>query len=337
MASTNPNNAQAVKKLALSGDLLSVARGPDSGHIFVGGHDGKLHRLDLSAEKPQPTSWAGHLSYVSGMVLTGKHLVSAGSDRKMVWWDAATRRPVRAVDNAHAKWIRQLALAPDGGTVASVGDDMICRLWDAEAGRVTRELRGHPEKTRHHYRSKLFACAFAPGGKLLATADQEGRIVVWEAASGKQAAVCSAPDFYEWDRSAEVGNAHSFGGVRSLAFSPDGQSLAAGGIDNHDAAIIAGTAMVQVFDWRTGQKTHEFKAGGNGVVENLRFHPGGEWLLGALGAGAAGKLLFYDLAQKKVLKEVAVPMLVFGVALNETGDVIDTVGRGQVVRWTLKA
>ena len=337
MDSANPNNAQPVKKLALAGDLLSVARVPGGDRVFVGGNDGKIHLIDLSADKPQPTSWAGHLSYVSGLVLAGNYLVSAGSDRKMAWWDAATRQPVRAVENAHAKWIRQIALAPDGKTIASAGDDMVCRLWDAETGRAVRELRGHPEKTRHHYRSKLFACAFSADGKLLATADQEGRIVVWETASGKQAAVCEAPDFYEWDRSAEVGNAHSFGGVRALAFSPDGKALAAGGIDNHDAAIISGTALVEVFDWQAGQKTHEFKAGGNGVVENLRFEPRGAWLMGALGAGNAGKLLFYDLGQKKVLREVAAPMLIFGVAMNEAGDVIDTVGRGQVVRWGLKA
>ena len=30
-------------------------------------------------------------------------------------------------------------------------------------------------------------------------------------------------------------------------------------------------------------------------------------------------------------------MLIFGVAINEGGDVIDTVGRGQVVRWTVNA
>jgi WD40 repeat protein len=335
MAPTNPNNARIVKKLPLAGDLLSVVRVPGTERLFVGGYDGKVYHLDFAAEKPQPTSWTAHLSYVSGLVLAGKFLISAGSDRKLAWWDAATQKAVRTVENAHGKWIRQLVLSPDGRTIASVGDDMVCRLWEAETGQIVRELRGHLEKTRHHFRSKLFACAFSADGKLLATSDQEGRIVVWETASGKQAAVCVAPDFYEWDRSAEAGNGHSFGGVRSLAFSPNGKSLAAGGIDNHDAAIIAGTAMVQVFDWPTGQKTHDFKVGGNGVVENLRFHPRGEWLMGALGAGAAGKLLFYDLGQKKVLKEVAAPMLIFGVAMNETGDVIDTVGRGQVVRWTV--
>jgi WD40 repeat protein len=336
MASTNPNNARELKKLALPGDLLSVARVPGSERIFAGGYDGKIHHIDLAAEKPQATSWSGHVSYVSGLVFAGKYLVSAGSDRKMIWWDTATRQPMRTIETAHGKWIRQIALAPDGKAIASVGDDMVCRLWDAETGKVVHELRGHPEKTRHHFRSKLYACAFSADGKLLATADQEGRMVIWETATGKQAALCEASAFYEWDRSAEAGNGHSFGGVRAVAFSPDGKSLAGGGIDNHDAAIVAGTAMVQVFDWAAGQKTQEFKAGGNGVVENLRFHPRGEWLMGALGAGAAGKLMFYDLGQRKVIKEVAAPMLVFGVAMNESGDVIDSVGRGQVVRWGLK-
>ena len=285
MPSTNPNNARILKKAALIGDLLSVAPVPGTETLFIGGYDGKIYHIDLAAEKPQPTSWTAHVSYVSGLVLAGKHLISAGSDRKIVWWDTGTRKPVRAIECAHAKWIRQLALSPDGHTLASIGDDMVCRLWDVGTGHVVREFRGHPEKTRHHFQSKLFACAFSADGKLLATADQEGRIVVWETASGKQAAVCMAPGFYEWDRSAEAGNGHSFGGVRSLAFTPDGKALAAGGIDNHDAAIVSGTAMVQVFDWQTGQKTHEFKAGGSGIVENLRFHPRGEWLWAPWGPG----------------------------------------------------
>ncbi len=33
--------------------------------------------------------------------------------------------------------------------VASVADDMVCRLWDAETGKLVHELRGHKEKTPH--------------------------------------------------------------------------------------------------------------------------------------------------------------------------------------------
>jgi WD40 repeat protein len=337
MATANLIAVEAVKRIALPGDFLSIACVPGKDHVFAGSSDGKIYSIDFAAAKPAATSWVGHVSYVSGLVLAGKHLVSAGSDRKMVWWDVEARRPVHTHEQAHARWIRRLVLSPNAQCVASVADDMVCRLWDAATGKGVREFRGHPEKTRHHFRSKMFTCAFSPDGKLIATADQEGRILVWEVATGKQAAVCEAPAFYEWDRSAEQGNGHSFGGVRSLAFAPDGKHLAAGGIDNHDAAIVQGTAMVQVFDWQTGQKTHEFKAGGNGIVENLCFHHKGDWLLGALGAGAAGKLLFYDLARKQVLREAAAPMPVFGLAVNETSDAIDTAGRGQVVRWSLKA
>jgi WD40 repeat protein len=348
-----------VKDIPLSGYLLSVARVPGTNEVFVGSSDGKLHHVDLTAVKPQPISWAGHLSYVSSLVLSGKYLISAGSDRKMVWWDAATRKPIYTLENAHQKWIRQLTLSPDGKLVASVGDDMVCRLWDVEAGKVVRELRGHPEKTRMHFRSKLFACAFAHDGRRLATADQEGRIIIWQAASGKQQACHEAPAFFESkDASAAIDNNHSFGGVRTLAFSPDDKHLAAGGIENKLAETIKGHALVQIFDWRTSQMTQEFKAGAvsqDGTIEHLHFHHQGKWLLGAVGAGNVAKLFFYGLEQKKVLKEVDAPMSIFGMTVNETSDVVNAVGcarggrldnpngtagkveaNGHIVQWSLK-
>ena len=71
---------------------------------------------------------------------------------------------------------------------------MVCKLWDAESGKLLRELRGHEEKTPHHFRSMLFVCAFSPDGKHLATGDKVGHIVVWEVATGKQLAAVEAPD-----------------------------------------------------------------------------------------------------------------------------------------------
>jgi WD40 repeat protein len=353
MAPTDSIAIKLVKNLPLPAYLLSVARVPGKEEIFAGDSEGRIHHVDMSAAKPQPVFRAGHVSYVSGLVLTGKCLISAGSDRKIAWWDAATRQPIRSVENAHRMWIRHLALSPDGRIAASVADDMVCRLWDVEAGKVVRELRGHPEKIRRHsLRSKLFTCTFSPDGKYIATADQEGRILIWETGSGKLLVCCEAHTFFEWDDNSARLWGHSFGGVRSLAFSPDSKLLAAGGIENTDVAIIKGTALVQVFDWQTGEKTHEFKGGGNGMIENLHFHHRGKWLLGAVGAGEAGKLLFYDLEQKKILKEIAVPMSVFGMTVNETSDVVDTVGcarggvsdgamgkvgtEGRIVQWDLR-
>ena len=129
--------------------------------------------------------------------------------------------------------------------------------------------------TQHHWRNKLFTCTFSRDGQFLATADQTGRVVIWEFESREEAAVIDASRFYEWDDSAEVGNGHSYGGVRALDFSPDGTHLAVGGIFNTDAAIANGQALLQIFEWQTGRMTAEFTGGGNFFYDNVRFSPDG--------------------------------------------------------------
>ncbi|MBY0522542.1 MAG: hypothetical protein K2R98_04060 [Gemmataceae bacterium] len=334
MAAADPNTIKQVKTLKMPGDLLSVARVPGGDVLFVGNDWGKIYRVDWSGDKPETKELIGHTSYVSGLVLAGKHIVSGSWDRKLIWWDAETHQQVRTVENAHRKWIRHVAVAPDGKTVASVGDDMVGRLWDAVAGKLLHELQGHDEKTPQHFRSKLYTCVFSPDGQHLATGDHLGRILIWAVATGKQVAAVEAPSFYHWDFGR---NNHSAGGVRCLAFTADGKRIAAGGIENRDVAIIQGTPLVQVFDWQKGQKTHEFKVGKDYVFESLRFQHEGAWLVGAGGGGAAApKLVFFDLEQKKVVVEVALTIPLHAMTLNETSDVVYGAGRGYLVRWDLK-
>lgn len=66
--------------------------------------------------------------------------------------------------------------------------------------------------TQHHWRNKLFTCTFSRDGQFLATADQTGRVVIWEFESREEAAV--------------------------------------GGIFNTDAAIANGQALLQIFEWQ---------------------------------------------------------------------------------------
>src|SRR5262245_54615615 len=160
---------------------------------------------------------------------------------------------------------------------------MVCRLWDAASGKLLQELRGHQEKTPHHFSSMLYACAFAPDGKHLATGDKTGHIVVWETATGRPVTTLETPVMYTWD---PVQRVHSIGGIRSLAFSADGTLLAVGGmgkVGNIDH--LEGKTRVEVFDWRKGQRRNEFTGDKfKGVVEGLEFHTRGEWLLADGGA-----------------------------------------------------
>src|SRR5260370_23269760 len=203
-------------------------------------------------------------------------LVSGSYDGRLIWWDVEQRTQIRAVE-AHKKWIRRVIVTPDGKTVVSVADDMVCRLWDADSGKPMRELRGHKEKTPHHFPSMLQACAASADGKCRATGDKTGHVVVWELATGKEAATVEAPVMYTWD---PVQRVHSIGGIRSLAFSADGKQLASGGLGEvGNIDHLEGKARVEVFDWQAGKRTHQFPDHKfHRLVEVLEFQPGGAWL-----------------------------------------------------------
>ena len=330
MTAPQPAKLKTVKEVTRKDILLAAARVPGANRLLVGSSDFKLHDLDLDQDKPESREFAGHGSYVTGVVLAGQTPISCSYDGRLIWWDLEKRTPVRTVD-AHAKWARGLALSPDGQTVASVADDMVCRLWDAATGAKRHELRGHAEKTPTHFDSMLYVCTFSPDGKLLATGDRVGHVIVWDVASGKQIAAVDAPTLYTWDG---VQRIRSIGGVRALAFSPDGKLLAVGGvgkIGNVDA--LQGPARVEVFDWVKGERTHEF-SGGNGLVTALHFHPQGDWLMAA--GGGKDFVWFLDLAAKKIAHEHKAPMFVHAATFNDTRDVLYLAGHNKIAVLALQ-
>jgi WD40 repeat protein len=327
MPAANPEKIKVVKEVPRREAVFALARVPGSARAFFAGSDFAVYDVDLGADKPEPKEMGRHESYVTGLALAGKSLVSGGYDGRLIWWDTETRSEIRSL-KGHEKWIRGVAATPDGSTVASVADDMVCRLWGAADGTLKHELRGHAEKTPHHFPSMLYACAVSPDGLHVATGDKVGHVVVWEIATGTERARLDAPMMYTWDPTARR---HSIGGIRSLAFSPDGSKLAVGGmgpVGNIDH--LEGKARVEVFDWLKGERTHEFPGDTfKGLVEHLAFHPGGDWLLAA-GGSNDGFLMFFDLANKKALSQEKMPMHVHSVALNEEADTVYAAGNRKV-------
>ncbi len=327
-----PTKLTKLKDVSRKDILFSLARVPKTSRLYAGSSDFKVYEFDFAQPKPEIGEFVGHGSYVTGVALAGDALISGSYDQKLIWWDREKRTPIRTIENAHAKWIRNVVAAPDGCIVASVGDDMVCRLWDAKTGQKRLELRGHEEKTPTHFPSMLFACCFTPDGKLLATADKVGHIVIWDVATGKSMTTVEAPGLYTWD---PVQRIHSIGGVRSLAFSADGKLLAAGGIgkigniDHLDAP-----ARVEIFDWAKGERTHEMQASAKGVINALAFHAQGDWLLGA--GGPADFVLFFDLKAKKVLHEGKAGMFVHAATLDETQETVYAVGHNKAVMLEMK-
>jgi WD40 repeat protein len=69
--------------------------------------------------------------------------------------------------------VESLAFAPDGETIATVGDDRNLRLWDIASGRRIGILEGHAESVK--------AVAISPDGKTLATGRDDGTMKLWDA------------------------------------------------------------------------------------------------------------------------------------------------------------
>jgi WD40 repeat protein len=334
MPPASPDQLKAGKQVALNRlTVFSMARQPGSARLFVGESDFKVGELDLAQARPEVREIGKHASYVTGVALAGKVLLSCGYDGRLIWWDTERRAQLRSVE-AHKKWARNVCVTRDGSKAASVADDMVCKVWDVASGRLLHELKGHKEKTPTHFPSMLHACAFAPDGKHLATGDKVGHVVVWDVTTGRQATTLEAPGMYTWDPRQRI---HSIGGIRSLAFSPDGKRLAVGGIGQiGNIDHLDGKARVEVFDWQSGKRTHELgKDGVKGLVNRLEFHPQGDWLLGAGGANG-GFLLFFDLAGNKVLRSDKLPMHVHATALGEAAEALYAAGNGRVMTFERK-
>jgi WD40 repeat protein len=332
MPTTNPRNLRSVRDIRRRDILLSVARVPSSGRLLVASSENKVYEIDAARQDAQPVEHADHGRYVTAVRLAGHTVVSGGYDGQLIWWDLAERRTIRTIQG-HTRQVRHLAVSPDGTQLASVGDDMVCRLWNLSTGARLHELRGHAERTPQHFGSMLYVCAFSNDGRRLATGDRVGHVVIWDVAAARQLAAVEAPTLYTWDG---VQRIRSIGGVRGLAFSPDGTHLAIGGvgqIGNVDA--LQGPSRVEVFDWQRRERLYFF-TGQNGIVNKLVWHPQNEWLCG-IGGGGNGLILFYDPAARAMIHQGNLPMHTHDAAFSEDWATLYAVGHQRISVQELRA
>lgn len=330
----DPATLKKTKEIGIPGAAFCVVRVPQSGRLLYGSSDFHVYEIDPAAEKPQPSPLGGepHGSYVTGLARAGEHVVSGSYDGRLVWWNLDRRERVRDVA-AHDRWIRSVVASPDGRTIASVADDMLCKLWNAETGEPVRTLTGHETMTPHHYPSMLYAVTISPDGRYLATGDKVGHVVVWDMADGRSLTTLEAPVMYTWDPKARV---HSIGGIRSLAFSSDGTRLAVGGmgkVGNIDH--LEGKARVELFDWQAGRRLWELEDDKfKGLVEQLAFAPSGDWLC-ATGGDNGGFVALYNMADGKPLAQEKAPSHVHAFAAADDFATLATVGHGKIALWEL--
>src|SRR4051812_31479016 len=100
----SPDTLKLVKNFNRPVIAFAVAREPEGNTIYLGCSDFKVYYADLAAEKFEPKEIYAHESYVTGVALAGKSLVSGGYDGKLKWCNHETGEMIRTIE-AHSKWI----------------------------------------------------------------------------------------------------------------------------------------------------------------------------------------------------------------------------------------
>jgi WD40 repeat protein len=209
---------------------------------------------------------------------------------------------------------------------------MLVNLWDAETGQLIRSMDGHARQTPQGYATALYALAVSPDGKLLASGDRVGEVVLWELETGKEIGRLKAPVFYTFD---SVKRARAIGGIRSLCFSPDGTKLAVGGIGkvtNVDGFV--GPSRVEVWNWQAGEREFVGQDGHKAILNHLAFHPDEPLLIGAGGGDSGGILAFWDLEHEKPIHKAKPEGHLQQFALDMDNLQIHAVGHGGFQVWT---
>lgn len=319
-------------------DILLCVATKDDARIFAGSSDFHVYEV-LPAEKNlerKPLEGDAHESYVTGLAVAGRWLVSGSYDGRLIWWDLETGKSARAVA-AHSLWIRRVIATPDGTRVISVADDMRCRVWDAETGEQVLDLSDHAAKTPHHFPSMLYAVTVSPDGKLLAAADKVGHVAIWDLGSGEKLGQVESPEMYTWDPKQRI---HSIGGVRSLAFSPDGQRLAVGGIGQiGNIDHLGAESRLEVFQWHDGQRQLVITDDKNkGLVEQITWRPHAEQMhLVTAGGDHKGFLSVWNAADGSLVSQESLDGHVHGYVLNRDATSLYLACHQRLEQWSLLA
>jgi serine/threonine protein kinase len=184
----------------------------------------------------------------------GKRVASASYDKTVQVWDAIFGDHFYTY-TGHTSWVWTAAWSPDGKRVASAGGDKTVQVWDVTGNGRPYVYRGHTDF--------VYAVAWSPDGGSIASAGRDGTIQVWNSANGNLLNTFTQP-------SPSTQNAPEYRSIWSVAWSPDGKSL----------ALASNYKDVQV--WNANDGTHLFDyAGHTGLVYHVAWSHDGRHIASA--------------------------------------------------------
>jgi WD40 repeat protein len=260
----------------------------------------------------------------------GTRLATSADDRTVVIWDLSTNLPIMRLEKAHTSSITSIAWSPDGSKIASgsgahhphPGDNTVV-VWDLtkhqrsttmiieDPHRKVNVDLGVPIFTLRGHSGGVNSVVWSPNGKLLASASDDGTIILWDAVSGKPFARL-------------IGHG---GGVYSVAFSPDGTRLVSG---SDDKSVLVWTI--------TEDQLPALLEGHTGEITSLIWSHDGKKLISG---SKDTTIIVWDVNSRKAIHTLAahsLPVLDLTLNPDDTQLVSATINRphmGGNIRWDI--
>ncbi|HEV3443551.1 MAG TPA: WD40 repeat domain-containing protein, partial [Gemmataceae bacterium] len=291
----------------------NIALSPD-GKYLASNTDGMVKLWDVE-RRHVLTKLRGPV--VQGLAFSPDSRILATASTGVQLWDVAKGTELATLKADPAKFA-YVAFSPDGKTLAAAGESGkndskgVVTLWDVDTHKQKLDLTG--------YSGSIFCVAFSRDRKLVAVGGGHfasngqagaGEVTLWDATTGKEKATFKAgegegrgDDFIEL--------------VWSLAFSPDGKTLALAGIYGN----------VVLWDLRTGKRTatlQRFNPQGKeddiNSAYSVVFTPDGNLLI----AGTLHGLKCWDVSSGKQVESLKpAAAAVWSLALSRDGKTLAT-------------
>ena len=224
---------EGVRRIAFSPDGKTLASADDNNSIIL---------WDAFTGLPKGIKFSMDGGFNAISFSPDGNLLATGHGEVIILWDLVSGQPYEK-KGSHPGYIDSIVFSPDGKTLASSSGDGNIVLWEVEGmRRITKSMKG-PDYERNEI-------AFNPDGNILASAHGE-EIILWDINSQQPISV----PLKRQER------------VRSIAFSPNGKTLAATAHD--DRGLI-------LWDMDTLRPVWESSYPSN--MDTIAFSPDGNFL-----------------------------------------------------------
>lgn len=322
--------------------VRAVAFNPAETQVASAGDDSTIRLWEIAGAKPL-RRFIGHEDTIPAIAFDpkGERMASGSADGTVRLWDIESGKEEHSF-TGHLSTVETLAFSPKGHLMASGSDDGTVRILDLDAGKETLKLSsyggpiskttfsddgkrliaggkgdwiklwgfGHTKEVLTlNCESPPTSIAFSPHDNLLASADSESKIRIWDLDHEQE----TLPPLTD----------HS-GQIFSIAFDPTGQLLVSGGEDK----------IVRLWNLKEKRVEHKF-VGHQAQIWGIAFSPTGP----LIASGSYDQTIrLWDIEKKVEVARFAHDRgPVLNVAFNSNGVLLASAGRDRTARvWNIK-